>query len=537
MVPRLPRSARLAAVLLAIAAQPASRAADNPAGDQQPQEKPAAPRDVIPVTDEARLRSLLGKTAIVRGVVKRVEVMTSQNCRVWFTEGKFILFIRKQDVQAKPDWKLDDLVAHEIHAGGEVADYRGRLELLIRGPEQIADTPEKVDLSKISHPKVSRTGTTEAPASPVADGPPVKRERAAVTQCVAITTSAQPQLVIERFEASMDSGARSGAPPLVLESYSGKERGPAVGGLEAVRKKLDGWPKGRVLRVRRAGGSSGPGLPHGLPTALLLRSMFDGFELPPRLAATGDFTAAGDLIGGREELLLLEKFPQPADSWLLVPEGAEAGLCDHLLDGKWNALTGAQIFAAKNLNDAVAVANALATGQWQAALAKFSELQKVLAGKPGAPPTNASMIVKSPAFRARVNEIAQAVPVHLSARVLTAAADGRLPKAYSTAGSGLRLRQFYLKIAGDLKTLRDDKPESRKKLRAHTETFEVLSMKCDPVWQRFSKSLDTLLEAVKDASKFESKDSSARGKKANDALKSATEAAKLEYEEALKFRE
>ncbi|MGI8602640.1 MAG: hypothetical protein ACR2OZ_06525 [Verrucomicrobiales bacterium] len=493
------------------------------------QEKPVV--EPIAVTDQEKLRSLVGQKAIVKGVVKRVESMRTLHRRVWFTKGNFILFIRKRDFEAHPDWKLDDLTGHEVFAGGDVHDYNGQLELLVYGPEQIADTPEKIDLAKVG-------GSNFKGGSPAATaGPQPKTGKAAVTQCLAVTASAQPQLVMERFEATMDAGSRSGAPPLVIESYSGKDRTPATTGLDLVRQQIGGWPSGRVFRVRRAGGGTGPGLPHGLATALLLRSMFDGFEIPPRLLVCGDFTAGGDLMGGREELLLLPKSRAPADSWLLVPDGAETALFDHFLDGQWSALTGPQIFSAKDLDAAIGVVRALGSNQWQAAVERFAPVQRILTVKPGESPARVRSIIQSPPVRFRAKEIAQACPAHLGARVLIRAAEGRLPKTYSTAGTGLRLRQFYLKLSGDLKLLREDKPEARRKLRAFIGEFESLAAKADPGWQRFSKALEALLDGVKDAARFGAKDTSPRAKKATDALKTLTAAAKLEYDEALKFRE
>ena len=50
---------------------------------------------------------------------------------------------------------------------------------------------------------------------------------------------------------------------MIIESYSGKDRSPAISGLELVREAR-GWPKSRVLRIKRApGGKPGPDAPYG----------------------------------------------------------------------------------------------------------------------------------------------------------------------------------------------------------------------------------------------------------------------------------
>jgi len=60
----------------------AGRAAEEPA-------KPGpAQREVIPVSDMAKLKSMLGKTVVVQGIVKRVTASRSEHRRVSFTQGR-----------------------------------------------------------------------------------------------------------------------------------------------------------------------------------------------------------------------------------------------------------------------------------------------------------------------------------------------------------------------------------------------------------------------------------------------------------------
>ena len=139
-------------------------------------------------------------------------------------------------------------------------------------------------------------------------------------------------------------------------------------------------------------------------------------------------------------------------------------------------------------------------------------------------------------MRERLAEVRQGCPAHVNSRVLIDAAENKLPKTYSTAGTGLRLRQFYLKLSGELKLMREDSADGRRKMRTHVDGFEDLLPKCDSSWKRFADAIARQLEAVKDAPKLEEKNLTPRQKKAGEELKAATDAAKLEYEEAIKFK-
>ena len=148
----------------------AGRAAEEPA-------KPGpAQREVIPVSDMAKLKSMLGKTVVVQGIIKRVTASRSEHRRVSFTQGDFILYIRKQDFDSSPDWKLDDLVGREIFAGGEVKDYRGQLELVLTKPAQIADAPERIDSAyprRREHRRAPRRRAASRPVQRSAGRPPL----------------------------------------------------------------------------------------------------------------------------------------------------------------------------------------------------------------------------------------------------------------------------------------------------------------------------------------------------------------------------
>lgn len=499
--------------------------------------------EVVPVAEAESLRARLGQRATVRGVIKRVETMPSLNRRLWFTQGEFILFIRRSDYQAhEPRWNLQEWVGREVFATGEVADYRGRLELIIRSPEQLASSAETL-------PAPATPPSPEPPATPAGGGSPapagqpeprpspagaatVQLANAAISQLAAVTDVARPYLALERFEANFAPGSRSGAPPLVLESFSGRDRSSALAGLEAARARLGDWPRGQILRVRKSGGGTGPGLTEGLPLALLLLSLTEGFEIPERVVAVGRFAGAGALIGGHDEIALWPASPPPPNSWIIVPASARDSLMDHVLDGEWSVLLGPPLFGAADLAEAVEIVRGLQDGRWQQALDLHSQVRTLLEGRRDSPP---APLLRHPQVRQRLESVRTACPAHLTASVLLEAGSERLPPRYSTAGTGLRLRQFYLDLTGDIKLVRESSADGRRRLREHLQRFELLQQRADPSWQRFSTALARMVDALKDAPKADEKNPSSREKKAAEALKEASASAKLEYEEALKF--
>jgi hypothetical protein len=517
------------------AAEPRSLSAarlTNPTATAAAPAAPGAPI-VIQVSDSARLKAAIGTTALVTGTVSAVSVSRSGHRQVRFKQGAFILYISRKDLDSRPDWKLEDLIGKTIFAGGDVAPFYDKVEMLIHHPGQIADAPEKIDLAAARMPSraTKPPGSTDSSGDKSTDFE-VKRTNAAISQISAvIQSSAQPYLAFERFEGMIEPGYRSSGVPVVIDSFSGRDRSSTIAGLEVVRGER-GWPKSRILRLKRApGGKSGPGLPHGLAVALLLNSMFDGWALPQSLAVGGTFQGVDSLAGGREELLLLAKTPPPEGTVLLVPDGAETGLADLALDGQWDALLKHTVLGSRDLDDAVRVCQTLASGTWNPAFAQFAETAAALRKDP-------AIAVKSPALRTRLEAVAKSCPEHLNARMLLRLGSKHAPVTYSSAATGFKLRQFYGKMAIEAKALRSAKnADDKKKLRALEDEFQQLAPRCHPDWKRFQGVLTDWLAAVHDSLRFDSKDTSSRAKKSANALKLLAEKAKAENEEAAKFRQ
>jgi hypothetical protein len=505
-----------------------------------PAAKPAAPATsattasaIIPVSDTAQLKAAIGKTALVTGTVSSVSVSRSGHRQVKFKEGSFILYVNRKDLDSRPEWKLEALIGKTVFAGGQVAPFYEKVEMLIHHPAQIADAAEKIDLTtaRSAAAGTKAAGTAAAPddKTPAIE---VKKTSSTISQISAVVQgAAQPYLAFERFEGVIEPGYRSSGVPVVIDSYSGRDRTSPIAGLEVVRGER-GWPKSRILRLKRAqGGRPGPGLPQGLAVALLLESIFDGWSVPESLAVSGTFLGVDSLAGGREELLLLAKTPPPEGTLLLVPDGAETGLADLALEGQWEALLKHHVLGAKDLEEAVGISQTLGAGTWKPVFAQFAETAAVLKKDPISG-------LKSPAVRARLEATAKACPQHLTARTLLRLGSKEAPLTYTSTATGLKLRQFYAKVLLGAKGLRSAKDgEDKKKLRGLDEEFQQLAPRCHPDWKRFQGVLTEWLEVLRDSLRFDSKDTSSRAKKNADALKLLAEKARVENEEAAKFRQ
>ncbi len=518
---------------LAQTAEPPPPADTKPAAaEAEPPAKPSTP-EVVPVSDAAKLRTFMGRSAVVQGKVKRVEALKTGTVRVWFEGAESILYIRKGSLAAHPDWKPGELEGRDIFATGTVADYKGRLELVVERPTQIAQSAEKLDLSTGNAKKGGTTGgggKAEGGTTTGEGGPPFKTESAAVGQLRAITTGvAQPYVAYERFQGAAARGSRGSSPPITIESFSGKDRAPALAGLDWVRNTR-GWPRGVYLRVKRAGGNPGPGLPVGMTVALMLESMVEDVPVPENFAVLGTMAPNGSLNGGAEEVLMLAKAQAPDNLVVAVPPSVEGALFDVAMDGDWAAFCRFPLLEVADIPSLKKLAREAASPDFTAALAPLAEIRSALEKNPeGA--------LRSPAMKTKLEALAKVRPDLLNVRVLQKMLANEAPKTWSSPTTGARLRQFYLKATEEANNLRFSKSnDPRKTAKALKDAFADVSRKAHPDWKRFHDALAAWVDALADSIRYDSKDTSARAKKNAEAVKSSAATAKTEYEEALKMK-
>lgn len=491
------------------------------------EEKPAAGvGEIIPVTDMDTLRARLGQTVRVRGEVSGITTGPSGYKRITFKDTKFFLYLAKRELDRFPEWNLEGWQGRTLFAAGVVAEHRGQLELLIKSPAQLAEAADKLSLAP-AVPSPTR-GTAATPGGGAGSSTAPQRTTATLSQFVARLNVPQPYLAFERFSATLAPGYRSTA-PITLESYNGRDRAPAMAGVEAVRA-LRGWPANHVLRVTRAltDGAPGPGLPHSLAVALLVEAMMEDFALPETLAVGGRVKPDGTLAGGREELMLLPTPLPPEGSVLLVPAAAAATLTDLALDGQWEALTRHSILGAKTFADVSRLARALGAGELAGAVEAFAALQPDLQRNPAS-------AIASAGVRAKLGAVVSACPEHLTARVLLEWGTARQEPRYSPAASALKLRLFYAKLADTrLSKAKNKEDETKKKLRELKGECRELRAKIDPSGEAFHTSLKEWIDAMEDNVKFPTSDDSNRAKKARRELGLRAEESRKAAEEAAK---
>lgn len=476
---------------------------------------------VIPVTDLDALRAKLKETVLVRGTVREVTTGRSGYKRVHFHDTTFFLYIAKKDLDRFPDWKPEEWQGRNVFARGQVSEYRSQLELIIRAPSDLAASAEALPPSFSPAAATSRVAKDMSPGTSSSSMPlEPKRTSTEVSQVLARLDVPQPYLAFERFKATFDTGFRSTA-PLILESYSGRDRSPALAGVEVIRTR-HGWPARKILRVTRSltDGAPGPGLPHSFAVALMVEAMLQDIDLPATLAVGGHVQPDGTLAGGREEIMMLPTPPPPEGSLLLLPEAARSALIDLALDEQWEVLTRYSILGAKTLDDAARLTRLLSAGAYAEAIERFASLGAELGSNP-------AQTIRSPTQRSRLQSILTSCPEHLTAQALLELSTSREGPRYSAPASAIKLRLFYAKLADTrLSKAKSKEEETRRKLRELKNECRALGNKIDPSCEEFHTALKGWLDAMEVDLRFSANDDSARAKKVRRELGARAEQAK-----------
>lgn len=191
-----------------------------------------------------------------------------------------------------------------------------------------------------------------------------------------------------------------------------------------------GWPQDHSVEIsfeNRYNPKDGPSA--AVACALLLDSLVEGYAIDERFAVTGDMNADGAVqpIGGVDAKI---RGATKKDCELVaVPIQNVRDVEDLMLMEGIEPLHRIQIFSLENFEEALGIARADRKAEVEEGLLSFGEIQKVLS-RP-----NGERLLTHPQVAARLREVVEKVPNHLSARILYAKAVGRGPKKLSIGGS------------------------------------------------------------------------------------------------------
>jgi hypothetical protein len=209
--------------------------------------------------------------------------------------------------------------------------------------------------------------------------------------------------------------------------------------LRAVELRYPIWEPGRIefsfggeTALPRVGPSSA-----GTAFAVLMLSCLEGFDVDRNCALTGDVSVdwrvrkAGGVVAGLRAAAASGKCLYagiPADDAAAIPDMA-------ILHGN-DALWATQVFTISNLHEAVALARTDRPDRLAKAIAMFAELRQALTA-------NSRAALHAASTKAKLREILELAPNHLSARCVLALCDGTAPRTLSADATRYQLSAIY----------------------------------------------------------------------------------------------
>ena len=462
--------------------------------------------------DSAALKTAIGRTVVVHGVLEKISVTSSGHRKVHFKDSSLFLYLSSSDFEKLPDWKLEQWIGKEVYAGGSVKSYFGKPEIILKDPAQIAATADQVKLP---------TGSSSKTGPALGTGFAVNLTVASLTQLRLDVKSTSKARFVTLASESMDlrwekaASNSSSASVLRFESSSttSKGRNPADQAVAFITARHGGqWPAGRFVRITRQQQGESVSWPSLLTTSLLLESTITGVTPPPRMLVAGDLTGNGTLERGENEVFHVLK--NGLQSPLLVPESAAPALQDLFLEKGAEALAAGPIFAVKSLDEALAVFQGLANKTWAAPLAALESWREPLKAR-------GLSVIRQPNESAKLDAMMRQCPQLLNAQVIQKALKLNPGTTLSANGTANRLFAFHSECIFNQSSLQSDEPEKRKLQSEYAARLTKLQPLCHPKYKSFAKALDTLLATLKDASHNEPKDPSDRAKKARATLADA----------------
>ncbi len=195
-------------------------------------------------------------------------------------------------------------------------------------------------------------------------------------------------------------------------------------GIVSLQKKISAWPAGLTVDYRCPESY----LPHeqdsaAVAAAVLLHSIVTGQELNPKVVLIGGIgpeTTGGAVTSAVAIGTRLRNLPDDTPLRIGVPLVSEPDVRDLALMGEPELLLRHEVFALVTLDDAISVAAANPPENFAKASAIFDKIRAANATTP------LPALLKSPQAQAKLSEILQLVPQHLSARLLLLTATGKL---------------------------------------------------------------------------------------------------------------
>ncbi|MEZ0386660.1 MAG: S16 family serine protease [Verrucomicrobium sp.] len=190
----------------------------------------------------------------------------------------------------------------------------------------------------------------------------------------------------------------------------------------------DGWPAGHKMEISfedKYSPKDGPSA--AVACALLVESVLTGVELDPAFSVTGDMNADGSVqpIGG--VIAKLRGATRSGQTLAGIPLKNRTSALDLAVGEGAAPFIGLQLFSVETFDEALALARKDRSAALTQALNTFATVSNTLRSTPSA--------LSSPAIHSALEGIVAAAPNHISARILLAVTDGRLPKQLSAPGS------------------------------------------------------------------------------------------------------
>lgn len=168
-----------------------------------------------------------------------------------------------------------------------------------------------------------------------------------------------------------------------------------------------------------------------LACGIALDSMFAGAEIDPRVAYIGSVTASGAVKTSPRTCERISGAASNGSPILVIPESAGENVGDVMLIDGPKALWKTQFIQVADFAQAVDISLASATrpAQIGAAIDKFAEIQSVLNR------SDDIRLLKNQHVVARLNEVLNEMPNHLSAKYLLSYSNGSYPRKLTPEGS------------------------------------------------------------------------------------------------------
>lgn len=215
-----------------------------------------------------------------------------------------------------------------------------------------------------------------------------------------------------------------------------------------LRIRHDGWPQGGTVEIgfqEKWIEKDGPSA--AVACGLLLQALLTGEEIDAGFSITGDMNATGMILPVGGVSAKIEGAAEGDCQIVGIPQENRIDVSDLLLTQGAAPLWEIQIMEFENFEQAWDIARAERSEGTRQALATFAEIQRVLQKHQNPD------LLRNPHVQSRLKEVCQALPQHLSARLLLLHGLGRTPDQLSLSGSLNRLSIIHNELA---KAIDDD---------------------------------------------------------------------------------